>query len=237
MLEISSGRSQKDRITFRSTNKTIYFVNKSATAISNEDGTISIDYEEYESSPIKVLVFTLLLFGTFLLLKTFVLMPVIENNGDLIFLYFIPTIAYLILSIYEIISLRYKGGKEFLKNHAAEHMVIAAYKKFKRIPTLEEAKKFSRINRSCGASIYSAFITGQLIGFSVYFLTGFIIPEIVLFIVPLLFSSSTSFNLLGKLAQFFTTSKADDANIKLAISAITALEELNNTENKTATNL
>ena len=36
MLEISTGRSQKDRITF-------YLENSSATAIRNENGTISID--------------------------------------------------------------------------------------------------------------------------------------------------------------------------------------------------
>lgn len=230
MLEISTGRSQKDRITF-------YLDNSSATAIRNEDGTISIDYTE-EKLPIrKALIFMLSFFGIFLLLKAFILMPIIESSPDLIFLYFIPTIAFLILLTYAIILSRYKDGKEILKNHAAEHMVFSAYNKLKRVPTLEEAKKFSRISPVCGVTIYSGFITCQLIGFVVYILTDFVIPEIVLFIVPMLFSNYAPFNLLGKLAQFFTTSKANDANIELAISAITALEELNNTENKTATNL
>lgn len=103
-------------------------------------------------------------------------------------------------------------------------MVLSAYNKLKRIPTIEEAQKFSRINRSCGITIYSAFITAQLIGFIVYIKTGFLISEIILFLVPLFFSAFFPFNLIGKFAQFFTTSKPERHNLELAIAALSALE-------------
>ena len=111
-----------------------------------------------------------------------------------------------------------------MKNHGAEHKVIRAYMKLKRIPTLEEAKKFSRISKSCGVTIYSAFFTTQIIGFIVFVTKGYAIPEILLFIIPILFQSVFPFNLLGKIAQFFTTREPEDENIELAIAAITALE-------------
>ncbi len=111
-----------------------------------------------------------------------------------------------------------------LRNHGAEHKVFSAYKKLGRIPTVEEANHFSRINKACGVTIYSAFITAQLIGFIVYIHTSYIIPEILLFLIPLFFQTIFPFNFIGKLAQFFTTSKPQKRNIELAIAALSALE-------------
>ena len=99
--------------------------------------------------------------------------------------------------------------------------------KLKRIPTIEETKKFSRINKNCGIWIFSAFITAQLIGFGAYKFANYQIPEWILYVVPLLIGSYFPFNVMGKIAQFWTTSKPNDQNIELAISALCALEKRN----------
>lgn len=42
-------------------------------------------------------------------------------------------------------------GKSLARYHAAEHMVIRAYEKYRRIPTIEEVNNTSRFSRSCGS--------------------------------------------------------------------------------------
>lgn len=139
--------------------------------------------------------------------------------------YLISIFLYIMLVIFNIIYLRIKGGKEVLKNHAAEHMVFSAYNKLKRVPTIEETRNFSRISKSCGITIYSALIATQIIGFFVYINTGYMISELVLFISSMLVKTMFPFNLLGELAQLFTTSKPEDKNIELAIEAVSMLEK------------
>lgn len=217
MLKLSSGKSEKDRISF-------YTSENGATAIRGEDGTIDIKLGKENVDLAKALTVIFVIFGTLSLIKAYIIMPLIKNATIAVGWYFIPTAVYVFLTIVSIIVVRKTGGKELLKNHGAEHMVFTAYKKLKRVPTIEEAKRFSRINKACGVTIYSAFITAQIIGFVVYIKTGFVISELILFMVPLLFQTVFPLNLLGKLAQFFTTTKPEDKNIELAIAAVSALE-------------
>lgn len=45
-----------------------------------------------------------------------------------------------------------KGKQHSMGNfHSAEHMVINAYHKLQRVPTLHEVKKFSRFSKNCGS--------------------------------------------------------------------------------------
>lgn len=217
MLKLNSGNSEKDRISF-------YTSENGATAIRCEDGTIDIKYAKENVNLGKALTIIFVIFGTLSLIKAYIIMPLIKNAIIGLGWYFIPTIVYVLLIIVSIIAVRKTGGKELLKNHGAEHKVFTAYKKLKRVPTIEEAKRFSRINKACGATIYSAFITTQIIGFIVYVKTGFVISELILFIVPILFQTVFPFNFIGKLVQFFTTRKPEDRNIELAIAAVSALE-------------
>ena len=217
MLKVNGGRSQKDRITF-CTNE------RAATAIRCKDGKIDIKFAKQDVDMMKAIIVILAIFGTLSLIKAYIIIPLIINGITIKVLYFIPTFVYVLLTFISVIAVRKEGGKELLKNHGAEHKVITAYQKLKRVPTIKEAKRFSRINKACGATIYSAFITAQIIGFIIYVKTGFVISEIVLFIVPLLFQTVFPFNFIGKLVQFFTTSKPEDKNIELAIAAISALE-------------
>ena len=220
MLNLSSGRSEKDRISF-------YTSNNGITAIRNANGNISIEFGK-QNSPLKATLELLGIFGTLSAIKAYLLIPLIENKTIGLIWYLIPTFFYLFLLVFSIVSVRKKSGINFLKNHGAEHMVFTAYKKLKRIPTIEEAKNFSRINSRCGINIYSAFITSQLIGFLVYVYTDYKISEILLFLAPLFLSPIFPFNFIGELAQFFTTAKPEDSNIELAIAALSALEKREN---------
>lgn len=217
MLKIIGGRSEKDRITFST-------MDSCATAIWKKNGGIDFEFKKEDTSTCQALVAIFIIFVFSSLFKSSVLVPLIEKGIISVWWYLTSLVFYSILAVLSIVSLRNSEGEEFLKNHGAEHKVFSAYNKLKRIPTVEEAQKFSRIHKSCGVTIYSAFITSQLIGFIVYINTGFKISEIVLFLVPLFFSSFFPFNLIGKLAQFFTTSKPESHNIDLAIAAISALE-------------
>lgn len=224
MLKLSSGKSDKDRISF-------YTSDIGATAIRNKKGEITIEYEKKNVSIIRAVTVLLGIFGTLSLVKALVLIPLIKNKIIGTVWYLIPTFFYLFLTVISIIIVRKDGGKEILRNHGAEHKVFAAYTKLGRIPTVEEANQFSRINKACGATIYSAFITTQLIGFIVYIQTSYVISEILLFFIPLLFSTIFPFNFIGKLVQFFTTSRPKKHNIELAIAALSALERRESLEN------
>lgn len=217
MFKLTSGHSSKNSITFSSKNA-------SATAIRNENGEIEI--KDIDKDPIKKsqLFALLLAIITISLIKSFILIPLIKNDIINVLCYLLPALIYTSCAIYAIVAVRLKNGIHFFKNHAAEHMVHKAYKSLKQIPSIEEVKKFSRINSSCGINIYSAFITAQLIGFFTFIYADFVIPEFILFIIPCFMHSCFPFNILGKLAQFLTTSPADDENIELALAALKALE-------------
>lgn len=216
MLKLTGAESEKDRISF-------FTKHYSATAIRNENNEITIEFKKVIISK-KNIVSILVIFGSPSLLKAFMLIPLIENKLLGIGCYLIPMFFFSLFAIIGIIDVRKNCGEEFLRNHGAEHKVFSAYEKLERVPTIQEVSKFSRINKSCGATIFSAFITVQLIGFIVYSLTSYIIPEIILFVVPLFFKTIFPLNLLGKAAQFFTTREPKKENIELAIASLSALE-------------
>ena len=215
MVKVNSGLSKVDRITF-------YDSKIGATAIRLPNGKIEIRYEKKNVTMYAVLVI-LGLFSIISLLKSFIIMPYITNHTTMLYVYFAPTAFYVFLLVASIKEMR-SDGDNLLRNHGAEHMVFRAYKKLKRIPTISEVKNFSRINSQCGINIYSSFIMAQIIGFFVYRYAGYIIPEVWLVVVPVCFNCIFPFNLIGNIAQFWTTSKPKDENIILAIVAMIALE-------------
>lgn len=218
MLKLISGYSEKDRIIFSTRKSTM-------TAIRREDGTIGIEFGQKRTPLTNVEIIFGIIFYTIPLAKAFIVNPLIKSGMIGSIYYLISIFLYIMLVIFNIIYLRIKGGKEVLKNHAAEHMVFSAYNKLKRVPTIEETRNFSRISKSCGITIYSALIATQIIGFFVYINTGYMISELVLFISSMLVKTMFPFNLLGELAQLFTTSKPEDKNIELAIEAVSMLEK------------
>lgn len=219
MMTIISGLSEKDRISFATFNRAI-------TAIRKRDRTI----EFVESSKLDMTVDKCDTVGSIVyiilcVIKVYCFIPMIEKEMMEKWCYFIPGFFALLYMIISIFRLRVNIGKEGLKNHGAEHKVFKAYRRLKRIPTLEEAKQFSRISRHCVIARTSGFITVQLIGFILYTCMGYQVSEILLYIVPLFVCNIFPFYLLGNLAQFFTTAKPEEENIELAIAALTELNE------------
>lgn len=213
------GQSQKDRIMFYSNNNT-------ATAIRNKNGTISFEYGKPETTSginFKSYVLLSIPFIGPLLLKN-LLIYLIDNKTIVSICYLIPFLFYSIMTLVAIIQVRKEGGIEYLRNHGAEHKVVAAYLKLRRAPTIQEANSFSRISNHCGTTLFSCFITPQLIGFIVYVLTGYIILEPLLLLITVLLAI-LPIDFLGKLLQLFTTSKPKQCNIELAIAALIALNE------------
>lgn len=213
-----TGSSKSDRININS-------YNTSVTAIRKENGKIVIEYSNDKATTKLAFQFLLMIFASLSLLKRLVILPLITFNVLNVVSYLIPAFILFFIMIICIVYIRESGGKEFLKNHAAEHMCIAACKKNRRLPTIKEISKFSRISSSCGISLFSSYITAQLIGFFIFIYCDFMIWEIILFILPIFLHRFFPFNIISKIAQFFTTKKPEIHNLELALAAITALND------------
>ncbi len=224
MITLYGGRSEKDRISFCTKNNYVTAVSKNGkihyileNSESKSNGKITL--KDFKKS-----IWIIVLFALPLIIKEFILIPLIKTMKISSIWYLIPTFLYSIVTVYLIIDIRKEQGRRFLRNHAAEHMVYLAYKKLKRIPTLKEVRKFSRISKKCGATKITCFIMGQIIGFIVYVCTGYAIPELLLVICSFVFCTDFPFYLISMLVQLFTTSKPQKQNLKLALSALYALK-------------
>ena len=111
-------------------------------------------------------------------------------------------------------------------------MVYKAYKKLKRVPTIDEATKFSRFSNNCGIMTYSALLVGEILSYVLYIFLDITIPQLMIFFLAPCIARIFPFNVPGFIAQIFTTKKAKKENIQLAIIALRALEvfEENNPE-------
>lgn len=70
-------------------------------------------------------------------------------------LYFSLTISNLFFNAAKcVFEIKSKNGTNYSlgKYHSAEHMAIAAYESMQKIPTIEEAKQFSRFSKECGSN-------------------------------------------------------------------------------------
>ena len=212
-----SGHSGIDRITLDS-------LNCSVTAIRLSTGEIKFEIKEEKVLSISFFIYTLIGYLIFYVphyCKVKFILKGIENNTLPTHYYLALALWYLIIMLFPLICMQLFPN--ILKNHSAEHKIINAYHHLKRIPTIEEAKKFSRFSFFCGSNLAPAMILSQLLGYFVYKYMGLIIPEILLFIIPHIFPGIF---LVGFIVQIFSTQKPSDENIELAIAAISKLEEI-----------
>lgn len=235
-MVITRAQSDKNWIYFKSSN------NIRSTALRTPSGDIELRVENEEEirkeeikKPLTIKDYFVFFYGLLLwlgmpLIKGYFLVPKIKANVIDVKLYLLPVIIYTILQLINTIFFITKKGIVFRKNHGAEHKVFNAYNVLKRVPSIKEAQEFSRICKTCGGTIASALITGQIIGFVVYVKSGVVISEKLLFIIPIFLHGFFPFNLIGKLFQFLTTAKPDDSNIDLAIAALDALDEKENSK-------
>lgn len=213
------GQSENDRIT-------LYSLNNSVTAIRLDTGEIKYETKEEKVLSISNIIYTIIGYAIVYLphyYKVHHIIPEINKNSRPTYFYLALALFYLLITILALISMQI--NQNTLRNHSAEHMIIHAYRHLKRIPTIEETKKFSRFSFFCGSNLVPALIVSQLIGYIVYVYTGYIIPEILLFFIPHIIPGIF---LVGFIVQLFTTKKPNDANIELAIAAISELEKVSN---------
>ena len=79
--------------------------------------------------------------------------------------------AFMLLSIFAIYNfIERRTKKNTYKFHSAEHMVINAYEKLKRVPTIEEIREYSRFDNSCGTNATTQIV----MSFTLMFLCTFI---------------------------------------------------------------
>lgn len=129
-------------------------------------------------------------------------------------------IPIIILSSFILIfHLVIKTDERFLRFHSAEHMVINAYQKLNKIPSLAEIREYSRFNNNCGTNAITLLILLFILAFvhsfipvSLYFLISFWASYVIILI------------LLGcgflNFLQYFTTSPPTDAELLVAISGM-----------------
>ena len=133
MLKTLGGNSKKDRITISSGDK-------SATAFEMQNGQISVVCEQCKkkSTSKGEIVGIIALISIIIVIKDLVNSLIRANVISDIWYLFLGCI-YTLFSISVVIDVRKKGGEKLLKNHGAEHKVILAYTRLKRVPTVEEA--------------------------------------------------------------------------------------------------
>lgn len=85
--------------------------------------------------------------------------------------FFLIGYAFLLSIIFAINTfIERKKEKDAYKIHAAEHMVLNAYRKLKRVPLLEEIRQYSQFCNSCSKNV----ITRDVMAFTLMFFCTFI---------------------------------------------------------------
>ena len=65
-----------------------------------------------------------------------------------------------------------KKEKNAYKFHSAEHMVINAYRKLKKVPSLEEIRDYSRFHNSCGTNVTTQMVMNFILMFFCTFISN-----------------------------------------------------------------
>lgn len=107
---------------------------------------------------------------------------------------------------------------EVRKFHAAEHMIVNAYRKLHRVPSIEELRKYSRFNSLCGTNLSLAilfFCIPYLIGY--FFKLDYSLYAMIIIILELSLPLG-----LFNFVQVFVTKKPTDKELNVAIEGLKA---------------
>ncbi len=121
------------------------------------------------------------------------------------------------------------GNSSSNRKHCAEHKVINAYEKLKRIPTFEEAKKFSGFTVECG----NVKNIGCIQALIVFFLMGIILNAVGVTednVIMIYFLSCGIYAMIYshdwfKYLAWFSLEKPKDSEIRMAILAMEEYEK------------
>ena len=114
-------------------------------------------------------------------------------------------------------------GTQAKKYHAAEHMVLNAWRKTSSIPKIDDIRKFSRLSKDCG----TCFIATKIFFSMLIFLFTSLLGIYVLLFVPVLYT----FTQLLRHLHFFNwveygvTKTPTNKELEIAIAGLTAIVE------------
>ena len=131
-----------------------------------------------------------------------------------------------IIMIYILGIIGFSFQIENQKYHGAEHKVAKAFLKLKTIPSINEAKQFSRLHPSCGTGLVANWLM-LLIMLSLLFPTlNFFLLCLSIEVISAELAVLSKYGLLGKvlnvsglLLQLATTKEPDEKHLKTAILA------------------
>lgn len=112
--------------------------------------------------------------------------------------------------------------------HSAEHMTIAAYEKYQRIPTMEEVKAASRFDKKCGSRLIIDQVVFWILLTMIICSCAFI-PVLLYFglaaILMVLTIAEREYNFL-RVLQLLLTNKPTDKELEVALAGIELFENL-----------
>ena len=177
-LKISSARSMDNGIQFYSKR------HKGYVAISTVDelGNINTEWitirkykkeknRDNKIADIKRTLMYILYILPFVTIFTLLLEWAMSKDPMLAMRFFLIGYAFILLGSFILTTyIESKKEKNPYKFHSAEHMVLNAYRKLKRVPSIEEVHEYSRFSNSCGTN----GTTQIFISFTLMFLCTFI---------------------------------------------------------------
>lgn len=130
-------------------------------------------------------------------------------------------IGHTILLVVTFIVSKNREDKNLHKFHAAEHMVLNAYRKLKRVPSLEEVWSYSRFSNSCGTNATTLVVMSYLLIFASSF-----IPNVLYSFLGMLASTGIVWILIQcgflNFLQNFNTIIPTDKELIVAITGMNA---------------
>ena len=146
----------------------------------------------------------------------FIILSIIE----LILLVKLPKVLFIIYTIYALfsigINIRPVFSSDSREKYMAVNMVNNAYRDLKRVPSLEEAKRYSKIAERCSLNL-------GILRFVLYII--FIIQPIPVYILSTIFHLY-NIDIVFTPIQFFIGKNMSDTDIKLAILGYDKLAEI-----------
>ena len=215
MIKVNGGKSTKDGITFKADNYSVkskligHFLNFKINCDDSNDYAIMRFLNKLEEN--KFINFLIFIIET-VLLCIFECFFIKKFATFMFVLYTVITASTIISNIVIFFN------KDTSRNHSAEHKMFNAYNKMKVLPSIEDAKKFSRFNINCGTNLFFTHIV-------TYILYIFVNTKFPLFTVRRI-CRFLNIKAIFTPLQILTTRTPSDKNMYIAQSTLKRLIEV-----------
>lgn len=132
---------------------------------------------------------------------------------------FLIGFSLLLLGSFIVLTSRKQKRKNLYKFHSAEHMVLNAYRKLDRVPSLEEIYNYSRFSNSCGTNSTTQIVVSFILMFGCTFIPNplyMILGIISVNVIVLILLQCGFLNFLQK----FNTITPTDKELAVAIAGL-----------------